>query len=91
MGHTETTAGHLRGGRAEDPVIDALEHGWGAAYEFDRDVVGRWARRRDGIGGKIRGGNPDAPADAEPDALLQAVVEDYQFHPVRRQPPLAGS
>lgn len=70
--------------RADDPALDALEHGWGAAYEFGRDPEGRWARRRDGLGGRIRGGHPDAPSEEDhPDDLLQAVSEDYRFRPVR--------
>jgi hypothetical protein len=63
-------------GTADSPALDALRFGWGIAYEFGTDDEGPWAWRRDGAGGKIRAGSPDA--------LRAEVIDDYSVKPVSR-------
>ena len=67
-------------GTDDDPALAALQFGWGDAYEIGRDEEhGYWARRRDGLGGRIT-------ADV-PDGLWQAIHEDYDLKPVPRDLP----
>lgn len=63
-----------------DYALDALRFGWGDAYKIGRDDErGYWARRRDGLGGDLTAGDPDA--------LRTAIRADYDFKPVPRDLP----
>jgi hypothetical protein len=67
-------------GTADEPALAALRYGWGDAYMIGcDDERGWWARRRDGLGG-------DITAD-DPEALWQAILEDYDLKPVPRDLP----
>jgi predicted Rdx family selenoprotein len=58
-------------------ALSALQFGWGTAYEIGADEEGYWARRRDGLGGKIT-------ADA-PDELREQIRADYDLKHVSRE------
>lgn len=67
----------MTGWSAEAAALSALEFGWGSAYEFGWDDEGPWALRRDGLGGKIRAGDPDR--------LGEQVRDDYAVKHVPRE------
>ena len=64
---------------AEDPALSALIYGWGDAYEIWRDEEGCHGRRRDGLGGVLTEDNPDA--------LYNAIWDDYTTKRVPRDLP----
>jgi hypothetical protein len=65
--------------REEAEALDALRFGWGDAYLIGHDDErGWWAARRDKIGDLLT-------ADA-PDALRDAITENYAVKPVPREP-----
>jgi len=57
-------------------ALEALQFGWGEAYEIGADDAGYWARRRDGLGGTMT-------AD-DPEKLREQVIADYSVKPVPR-------
>lgn len=62
---------------ADSDALGALRFGWGDAYEIGHDDErGCWARRRDGLGGDITAGDPDA--------LWAAIRADYDVKAVPR-------
>jgi hypothetical protein len=67
----------------EEEALDALRFGWGDAYMIGHDDErGWWAARRDKIGDLLT-------ADA-PDALRDAISDDYAVKPVPREPAARG-
>jgi hypothetical protein len=67
----------------EEETLEAIRFGWGDAYLIGYDDErGYWAARRDRIGGLLT-------ADA-PDALRDAITEDYAVKPVPREPAARG-
>jgi hypothetical protein len=60
---------------ARRKALETLRWNWGDAYKIGFDG-GWWFRRRDGIGGRERAGDPDE--------LHKLIVGDYEFRPVRR-------
>lgn len=68
------------GGTAGE-ALEALEFGWGDAYEIWHDGGDWHARRRDGLGGVITAG------DAE--GLRNQIREDYALKRVPRDLPAA--
>jgi hypothetical protein len=64
-------------GGTADEVLAALRWNWGRGYKIDWKAGGLWtARRRDGRGGEITAANPAA--------LREAILRDYERNPVRR-------
>jgi hypothetical protein len=61
---------------ARRKALETLQWNWGDAYEIGFDDGEWWFRRRDGIGGRERAGDPDE--------LHKLIVADYHFRPVRR-------
>lgn len=58
-------------------ALEALDFGWGEAYEIKVAGDGEWrARRRDGKGGCLEA--------ATPDGLRQMIADDYAMRPVPR-------
>lgn len=58
-------------------ALEELEHHWGEAYVIMEDRSGWRARRKDGRGGWI--------VRADPNALFEAIREDYGRCPVPRR------
>jgi hypothetical protein len=63
----------------EQEALEALRFSWGDAYKIWRDEEGCHARRRDGLGGIM--------TEDKPEALYNAVFDDYVFKPVPRDLP----
>jgi hypothetical protein len=60
-----------------DAALFILRWNWGSAYEIDYGGTGRWqAQRRDGRGGEL--------AAADPRALRDVILRDYELDPVPR-------
>lgn len=67
----------------EEESLEAIRFGWGDAYLIGHDDErGYWAARRDRIGGLLTA--------ADPDALRDAISEDYAVKPVPREPVARG-
>lgn len=76
--------GGAAGGRtADDYALEALRWDWGEAYEIGRDDEHGWhARRRDGLGGYLTGGDHDG--------LRAAIRSDYTLKKVPRDAAVPG-
>ncbi|HTR90360.1 MAG TPA: hypothetical protein VMI73_01310 [Trebonia sp.] len=73
----QPAAGAPAAAKLDDDALNAIRYGWGDAYDIGYDQArGYWARRRDGLGG-------DITADS-PDAIWQAILDDYTLKPVPR-------